>query len=370
MAEHYVSASASGGNGSSGSPWTVAEANTNATAGDTIYALPGTYSGIGQVFSKQLFWIGVSAAPGADNYATTPTAVFDANFGYVQPFSVSTAGVLFHGITFKNTAANASASLFNVGTTSHHTRFIRCRFTGSGKDCIQHITADSLTCIGCEFDTWGQTATGSAISVTTCIAPNFIGNMFRDGTGIGINQSGVSQGVYARNIFDTLTGAAIDEANTLDRRAAFLTNNTFYNCAYGWRWGTTGVRAVVSMGNYFHTITGDAFALNGATTPVLTTITDKFYNCGGTIASGIIAFEPFSDSDLSLFDGITSPANGDFTIISQTDYALTDTANPYYYLRSGSLTSWRSYLDVGAVDRGERPGTTFTFRQEGARHYA
>lgn len=349
MATYYVSHNASGfGDGTYANPYTRTQADFAANDGDTIYLLPGTYTGAFIFTQGGIRWVGM-ASQGVE--ATYPTAIFDAQDGFTQPFSTNVERVQFQNITFKSSAGTSGLVL--VSGSAHHSEFTRCRFTAAGGQALLHTTADALTLIGCEIDNWGRNTVTHGASLTTCIGPVFRGCYIHDGNGTGIRlNSSISNGDISNNIIDTPGGAAISNGTTLNRRVLSLRNNTIYNATDGYSFDSAALQPVLSTGNYFHTLSGTPFAYSGSAAPEVTSISDKFYSCGGTFASNLRVNQPFADSgpDLTSGGSLTDPANGDFTI--KVVNGIRDAAEPKYYLSAGVLTSWRGYSDISAVDSG------------------
>lgn len=370
MAIRYVTAAAAGfGDGTIGNPWTLTQANAGATAStDVVYVQEGTYTGAFIFTNAGLRWMGRNSDW---SQPTEPVAVFDAALGFVQPFSSNVEASTFEFITFKR--STGTGNLFVVGSSGHHNRFARCRFSTSGGALISHSAADGLTCIGCEFDTWGTASTTAAVVTSGGIAPVFANNNFHDGTGRGLDMTGsLSGGVISRNIFDTMTGIAVTLSSTTTRRPLLLVNNTFYDCTSGLTWTSTAFQPVLSMGNVFHTISGSAFAYGGSNSPKLWSISDKFFNVAVTVDANIVNETPWADSFVVFIDDpFRDAAGGDFRL-TVADTTLKDFLEPRFYLLNGAVAPWRGYLDIGAVDSGEYtiPADTYPFRHEVSRHYA
>ena len=124
MATWYISPSGSDstGNGSSGNPWlTLAQANSQASSGDTVMCAAGTYSLSAQIsITKSLNIIG-SGTTG------TAGAIFDwGGNTRATCISVSTGTLAFSNMRFRNAAGVTGG--FSIGGAGAAMTFSNCKF--------------------------------------------------------------------------------------------------------------------------------------------------------------------------------------------------------------------------------------------------
>jgi len=207
-------AAGGGGDGSSGNPWTLAEAVANAAGTNAIYVRPGTYSlsaSITIAGSSQL-WVGVD---GSDNpVGWWDSATFPAwDFGG-GAYSVNIAGKnydTFYGIRVTNTSTHG----FNITADSVPSAFINC-------------VVDS--CGGTGF------VLGNAGKAFFCKS---------DGNGVGFSGSGQQPLAYKCHGIDSATNFDLDGGHVLDCVSTDTGTNTTNHIAV-----STGKLFVV--GNSIH----------------------------------------------------------------------------------------------------------------------
>jgi hypothetical protein len=352
--EKYVtSGAAGGGDGSSGSPWTLAEAITNAAAGqrinvkaDATYAnttTDRTFVNAGST-STAIWWRGYNTTIGdidADNSLAKPYITFTT--GYVI---VSGIGQWFSNLRFEGANTATAEGVFRVNAPD--SKIWRCRFEGTAADpdCIPLIlgaaadrslvhscymkanaaadccqAVDDTVLFGCVFE-------GGADGIRVVGGPSAVCNsIFINQAGHAINVVSTVGMLIANNSIYSPGGDGVRmsvQANTVQ-----VCNNIFENCAYGVN-STIGDSSLAFLfQNAFFNNT------SGETLNVLEYANDDEASFGHKTETS----SPF-----------TNAAGGDFSLVSG---ALSKAGGMPGAFENTSVIG---YLDNGAVQRQEPAG--------------
>ena len=265
LTERYVTASAAGGgDGSSGNPWTLTEARTNATAGDRVNIKAGTYTR--------------SAADTFANAGTTTSPVifrgYNSTIGDLD--GVRTQGQLVT-TNFPNIAYDAT---FSATLSGNYQVWQNINFTGSRSGTLGTVSGTDSLAVNCRF--YNASTNTAAIAVTVngsrwrAVGCDFV---LASGstTGALMNQTanGIALGCYLSNPVGI--GCAI-------RGTAVLANSIVSGCATGvYMDSTTGTPMV--FGNTIYGCTGNAFESVALTTGT------QFVACNHVTDNGAFAFD-------------------------------------------------------------------------------
>jgi hypothetical protein len=341
--ERYVTASAGGGgDGSSGNPWTLAEAIAAAAAGDRVNIKAGTYANTttSRAFSvtgtttAPVWWRGYNTAIGDrdSNPALTPPAItFTTGLctfgGTHQIFShldisgantarqlnISGANLKVDRCRVENTNA-ASGSIAALSNTSGTNVVSRSWFKATSTATRVFQNAVALDLVGCVF-------TGGGAGVDSTVAIRMLGCVFMATGSHGFHA--ITTGSVSEIISCTFRGIGGDAIRLDVIPSSFI---TIANCL-------------------FASVTGTAINNNsGANTNVVFRMGNDFYSCGAneagfgdspSLAELTESSEPHTSStNLSLVNGASARAGGQPGLFENETYT--------------------SYLDVGAVQRQER----------------
>lgn len=165
MADYYVTTTAGGsGVGTSGDPFTLAQATAQAGTGNNFYVKAGTYGvedpGSGAVMDVDVAgtqaaknrWIGYTTTIADFDLGEAPPVVIDATVNTlancINVATVPTMHVYFRGFQF----TGATAAAVN-GSNSDQLYFEGCRFNANGTTSGYAIPVDNnLTMVACEID--------------------------------------------------------------------------------------------------------------------------------------------------------------------------------------------------------------------------
>lgn len=237
--ERYVTSAAGGGGaGTSGDPWTLAEALSNAAAGDRVnvqsdagYSISGgTISNAGTINSRIVFRgynssIGDLEGQGRNSDGSLNTTNFPVITVTATPFIPSNYSIL-QDLSITGAIA---ASVLN-GVSPDYTASISCKFTNTASSTSARAAEGdtSSVFVNCDFEctqtTHGDVFTSDNFAIV--VGCRFIGNTsgafdwcsIRDGQ--VINSAFVNKGTSGSS-----NGFVLETANG----KALVTNNTFYN---------------------------------------------------------------------------------------------------------------------------------------------
>lgn len=170
LTERYVSSLAGGGgDGSSGTPWTLAEAVSSAAAGDRInIKADGTYNvtspGLTVSAAGPIFWRGYTSTIGDGGKATIDGGSSGASYRIV---TVSASNHQFQDLKFQNNGATGSAEGFYI--SANENAIIRCVFTGMrGYGIYTTNIAHYIECeaYGCNLSNTAGGAAGIGINLS------------------------------------------------------------------------------------------------------------------------------------------------------------------------------------------------------------
>ncbi|NOX58649.1 MAG: right-handed parallel beta-helix repeat-containing protein [Planctomycetes bacterium] len=192
--ERFVTASAGGGgNGSAGSPWTLAEAASSAVAGDRVNIIAATYT-LSAAFSPAsdgsrfapIVWRGYTTTPGD---ASSPVVTLDINGLAQHVIDCLRPYHRFENLTVTGNAGVGGA-IFGFSILGDVNVLYRCRATLTNRGV--RLPGQGSQLIGCEVDRW-TSGGGVQISGDNAAA---IGCYVHDGGGFGCGFSAPSSGGY------------------------------------------------------------------------------------------------------------------------------------------------------------------------------
>lgn len=300
--EKYVSSLAGGGgDGSSGSPWTLAECVANLAAGergnckdDGTYAQPAAFTNSGTRTSP-IALRGYTTTIGDGGRATIGSMIaWNHGGGFTHFEDMEFTGnttvnlvrtqvnSVYSKCTFNNAGSGGGfqtsleATLVDCFIKSGSGApiaggmpcLVRCRVEGAGTSTLVGATNYLSSAIGCVFVGDG---TGSGVTLNDSIADYM--QVVIDGCSFynlddGIDMSGMSENnwhvVIANNIFDTIAGDAIAGAAAFDG-GVVIYNNAFYSITGSNLSGNDKAESVSEIaltGSPFTDASGGDFSLN------------------------------------------------------------------------------------------------------------
>lgn len=367
--ERYVRADAAGGgdgttdaaSGATGS-WTLAEALTNAAAGQRINVKAGTYTLSGSITfanagstSTAILWQGFtsSVADLIDNFDSSAYPYIDATGGDYQ-VAISGASNWFVNLRIRGARTSANG---NVYVTGNNTRFVRCYVEGTANDVDSNgivLGSDGNSIV--QSNVIAHTGAVSAVRMIAGATENIIsGSRCHGGGGggggtlhlysagslviqdslisgsssIGIVSQYGTQGiqVFSGNTIHGTTGAGIHFHNApLGGYQAIICNNVFSSCSTYGVLVNSGVSANVSCFN------------------------NLFYDCAsGNMSNVLESFAVGHQSDSS--SPFTNAGSGDFSLVASSNGV--ENGSPGDMV---GFTTSVGYRDIGAFQRAAGGG--------------
>lgn len=301
--EKYVSSLAGGGgDGSSGSPWTLAECTSNLAAGergnvkdDGSYSSPGAFSNSG-TRGQPLSLRGYTSTIGDGGRPTIGSLVnWSPGGGYVDLEDLILTG-------------NTSAQLASMNPTTNLKR-VKAVNSGTGATIRYGGTAVESYFESAGGGCWDTAYTGPA-ALVACFVKS--GGAETDAL-LSLNNYGFSavNSIFVGN--GSCPGVKFDDAIAYYAKW-FVVGCTFYNVDDGVDF--TGLASdnsnVVVADCLFHTVGGDVFAGADAYEGVVTLINNAAYSVTGSRLSGCTTIEEVDPVACSV-DPLTNASGGDFS---------------------------------------------------------
>ncbi len=356
FAERYVTAAAGGGgDGSSGDPWTLAEAGAAAVAGDRVNIAADTYV-LAASFSPSndgtnalpIVWRGFTTTPGD---ADAPVVMFDIDGLSAHVIDCSRVFHRFENITVTGNSGVGGA-IYGISLSGNVCVAYRCRATQVNRG----IFANGQGCqiVGCEVDLWSESS-GIQLGASNSAA---IGCHMHDGGGFGGGFSDPSSGGYYYCVSANNVGHGFIAGQTGAELNRWLVHCTAYgNGGEGVSLnGSPEGQPLVVVNCLF--VKNALFGIGGTNVAVgkphvMLLGCGFFDNDSGEVKSGVSLFEPVPRVSLSQ-DPIHDEGAGDFRLRADAEEVL-GVGYPGSLLIDGSLGSWRGSPDLGAVQQRVRP---------------
>lgn len=299
MATYYVSTTASGGgDGSSGDPFTQAEAASTATSGDTVLVNPGTYA----------TWTEPS-----NNGTTTSPIIWQANGGTVtfQDYFAYWTGTN-HRFIDLDWVASYSSWMLTAGAGVSRNLFLRCTFKNTGTGGGVTLNSATLTrLVGCFVESAANTAIAAAgASLRNCTLRTLGGTAAAVTVTFGGNGN---EDMHGCTIYNAGTGDCVSI------NAAATYSYAIGKCAiYG---GGDGIAVGVGSADHPVTVTDciiygqGGYCINSSFTDTVNLVVCNNALGGATsgITNGLGNF-PEIDSITLTVDPFTDAANADFSL--------------------------------------------------------
>lgn len=353
LTERYVTADAAGGgDGSSGNPWTLAEAFSNAAAGDRVNVKAGTYANTTTTLAPTnsgtlgypIILRGYSSTIGDGNQGRTngngplvttnmPSITFTS--GYLN-LNTKSYWVL-ESLSISASARNAYA--VRIGVNSN---ILNCAIVNStNNSAATTLSMDGgNNIIDCDISCTGAAHTGAVIGGNTSL--------------------------IAACRVTAAAGYGIGNA-----RGCAIIANTIYSCATGIQIGGSTSAGIVVYGNTIYNCTADAMTWPNASgyTAVVPVMNNHITDCAqgldnlysGTSEQGAMRIynrtrdnvNPDSHiGDWPIWGAVTTDsgdATSDYEDAASGDFRLKSTA-------AGKGAGWPPYYDIGALQRQEPTG--------------
>jgi hypothetical protein len=352
--EKYVTHDAAGGgDGSSGTPWTLAEAITSAAAGDRINVKAGTYANTSTTrtfatagtTTAPVWWRGYNTAIGdidTDQTLTKPAITFTTG-----RFTVTGAHQWFSNLDISgaNTGQQVSTA------TGQFIRLLRCRIENtnatSGASAIIMATPTQLVNCWCK-----ATSSATLVAATSGSGSGFLiaGCVFTGG-GIGFQISAATV-VLRGCLFLSCGGDGLYVTGTAGNVGSYINGCTFVLC------GGDGLE-FATVHNHGHHVTDCLFSdcggyginnSTGANTNQVFRANNAFYSNASGDETGF-GDSPNLFSVTESVDPIQTTATGEL----KTDALSVGKGIPYPgKFENINLTN---YLDIGAHQIVAAPGT-------------
>jgi hypothetical protein len=351
--ERYVSPSASGGgDGSVGSPWTLAEAAASAVAGDRvnlkagIYPLAATFSPANDgARDNPIVWRAYASTPGD---AVTPVAILDASASGVRALDCARAYHRFELITASGNVGGGPAA-WGFWCAGDHNILWRCRAHTTQKGI--NLLGDGTLAVGCEVTDWSAGA-GFQLQGSNSIALGCVAARGPTGFGFIGDHTGGAYYCVARQcagqgfLFST-PGQGL--AKLLAHCVAWANGGPGISSQ-----GAPEATPLVIANSIVANNGGPGISTTSSTRAHVTLCAVGFYNnAGGDVAADVTVFEPVPRVALPGNPFVDADA-GDLRP-APAARAVLGSGFPGERLSGGSLTSWRGAPDLGAVHQVVRP---------------
>lgn len=354
--DKYVTADAAGGgDGSSGSPWTITEAIASVAAGQRVNVAAGSYPNMAADYAfatagtatAPIWWrgykttIGDLDSAGGSRVAGTDLPLWNADTTTDQ-IVISGAHQIFSNIAITSICTDAGGA---VNASGGNLRMIRCSITNTQPNSASKAFAAtgtaSISLVGCYLK---ATTTATRV-VDTSVTASLIGCVVEGGV-VGVYRSAHVIGTVIFGF--TTAGWDIDTATS----AAVLSNCTIYSNG-----GTNGVRSSVAIttGAYFFHNCIIGGCTNGINNTAASNVNGiyvvgcQFYGCTNNLVNITEQSDVTDALTASLFnidsdtDPFTAKASGNFTLLAGA--AARQAGFPRIY----DNTSMIGYPDIGAV---------------------
>ena len=320
--ERYVTASAAGsGDGSSGSPWTLAEAIAAAAGGDRINVLAGTYANTTSSLdfsaagttTAPIWWRGYKTTIGDQDAVATATKGTDIpNITFTTgQMTISGAFQKFSNIHIDSECVTTNGAVLISGTGCV---VYRCRIINTAANSASRAmtTGSGGTSALVAASYLSATTTADLCLRATGINGNVSGCSVIGGTiGVGLygNGTALEHSIIAGQAGD---GVAFSTSGTKVQRCSF------YGCdGNGINITSTPTSGGLVSGCYFESInTAEKAAINntsGTDTDLVKCIGNAFYDCTANY-SGITESFAILDGGTLASAAMTNPGSGDYTV--------------------------------------------------------
>lgn len=338
----------SGANGA----WTLAEAITNATAGDRVNIRAGTYAntttarnfnGAGTT-TAPLWWRGFTSAAGDLDAVPTSTRVAGTD---IPTITFTTAGMTISGAhqIFSNidiTGARTAGT--QLSCTSSHLRLHRVRVENTGTNANSSAVSLDAASANCFTSCWFKsTSSATRILNATSRMLQAHGCVFIGG-GIGVD---ISTGtvVLLRCVFDALGSHAVNmsAAGYMQADGCTFIGGSADGVRYAATPGTTnGVNAITN--SIFESLANGINNQSGTNTNLVFRDRNYFRNCTNN---------EVNLGDSPSYNDVTSDAASPFNGASDRGIISTSLAKAAGIPGLFENVSYSGYLDLGAVQRQE-----------------
>jgi len=347
-ADKYVTAAAAGGgDGSAGSPWTLAEAIAAVASGDRVNIKAGVYANTttsltfatAGTTTAPIWWRGYSATIGdLDTLASHTTLTLPSITFTTGQFISTGAHQIFSNLSVTSAATAAGGAVYVTGGTS---KLIRCRVINSaanvGAAAVTFATGANNYLIGSYLSSNAAANvvkdTASGASIDQCYISGGLGGIVGGGTEIITN--------------NVIVGAAVDGINDNGRLVA-IGNTIASNGGDGIELTAISTNTSIIAHNVIANNTGVGVKnSSGANTDQMLLWDNVFYTNGGGNLSGLTEQADYT-ADLQVAMLAQQESASPFKAVG-TDYSL-----QYNALSMGSRQTWvfENSTATSALSRG------------------
>lgn len=354
-AEKYVSVAGGGAHdgSSEANAWTLAEAITNAAAGDRVNVIADVYANTttSRTFATAgtttapVWWRGYDTAIGDMDGATTSHGTFASGVN-VPAWTFTTGRVAVTGAhqIFSNIDVQGAFTTGGQWSQAVAGRLFRVKIENTNAAAASR--AANCTAAGSIFQRCWLKATSTATSVVNATVVVRVQECTITGGGHGIDQTSAAASSFMDNIFLSVGGDGILVSAAGNVSLTFR-RNTFYNC------GGDGIE-FSALPNFLADIAYNVFA--GCTGSAINNSTGVDTNLIHRV--GNLYYSNGSDSiglgDSPEFEKLTDGSSP--FVNAPTDLSIVSTSNGYNLGRMLAGLGYSTFADVGAVQHEDAGG--------------